>query len=268
MKNLRDILSIAIPAQENLFSISEIYHENTKLRRYQSSKRQQIDAQIIQEMPKAFKTYRTAKRFLLKREFDISQYSLEEVIQQRRSIRHFSGEGATLEELAKLLYLGNGVTGSLQNGNVAWTLRAAPSAGALYPIEMYPITLNVRGISPGIYHYNVREHALELLKEGDYREILYSSALEQEMLLSASVVILLTAIFVRTRSKYGERGYRYVFLDAGHVGENIYLVATAMGFGVVSVGGFYDDELNQLLYIDGVNEAVVYILVLGKRRHA
>jgi SagB-type dehydrogenase family enzyme len=122
--------------------------------------------------------------------------------------------------------------------------------------------------SPGAYHNDVKEHVLELVKQGDYRQVLHSCTLEEEMLPTASVDILLAAVFLRTKGKYGERGYRYALLEAGYIGQNICLMATAMGLGVVSVGGFFDDELNQLLRIDGVNEAVLYVLVLGKRRHA
>lgn len=256
----------ALLLRGDLFSISEIYHENTKARLYQpSSMQKEVDPTLLRMMSKAFKIYTSAEKVPLTKEFPISQCSIEEAIQQRRSIRDFSGEPLKLEEISKLLYLANGITGVLQS-DIPLALRAAPSAGALYPIELYPIVLNVADVRPGVYHYNVKAHVLELLQPGNYRDLLYNYTLKQEMILTASVVFLLTAVFKRTKSKYGERGYRYVLLDAGHIAQNLYLTATAMKLGVVSIGGFYDDALNQLLNVDGVDEAVVYIITVGKAR--
>jgi len=161
-----------------------------------------------------------------------------------------------------LLYLADGITAH----KYGIGFRSAPSAGALYPIEIYPVVNRVTGLEPGIYHYNVRDHALELLKGGDYRGQLIRYCLGQEMPGTANVVLILTAIFHRTRWKYRERAYRYVMLEAGHIGQNIYLAATAMGMGACAIGAFLDDPINRLLEVDGVREAVVYLLTVGRRR--
>jgi len=186
--------------------------------------------------------------------------SLEEAIEKRRSIRDYSGEAMSLGELSLLLHLADGVTAH----RYGIDLRAAPSAGALYPIEIYPVVHNVEGLKPGVYHYNIREHALELLKEGDFRLKMVQYGVGQGMLGTANVVLVLTAIFQRTRWKYRERTYRYVMLEAGHIGQNIYLAATAMGMGACAVGAFFDDPINRLLEVDGVKEAVIYLLTVGK----
>jgi SagB-type dehydrogenase family enzyme len=189
---------------------------------------------------------------------------LEETIRQRRSIREFSGQAMDLVELAKILELADGLTGIAKVEGIVHTLRASPSAGNLHPIEVYPILFTIRDQEPGVHHYNPLDHELERLRPGEYRQHIYESITRQEFVLTASVALALTAIFPRTKEKYGERGYRYTLLDAGHIAQNVYLAATAMGLGVVSVGGMVDDALNDLLLVDGVDEAVVYLIFLGK----
>lgn len=209
--------------------------------------------------PAPYKTYPQAETIPLPTDFSPGGLGLEEAIARRRSIRNYSGQAMSLAELSSLLHHASGVT--LEGG---YPLRAAPSAGALYPIEIYPVAHDVEGLEAGIYHYAVREHALELLKEGDFRQEIVKHALGQRMTGRANVVFLLTAIFQRTEWKYGARAYRYVMLEAGHIGENIYLTATALALGPCAVGAFSDDDLNRLLEIDGEEESVIYMLTVGK----
>jgi len=123
---------------------------------------------------------------------------------------------------------------------------------------------NVAGLEPGVYHYAVREHGLELLQRGDFRAAVMQTGLWQDSLGQANVCFVLSAIFQRTRWKYRERTYRYVMLEAGHVGQNLYLAATSMGLGACAVGAFLDDDLNELLGLDGVEEASLYIISVGR----
>jgi SagB-type dehydrogenase family enzyme len=143
--------------------------------------------------------------------------------------------------------------------------RAAPSAGALYPIELYPVVHNVSDLPSGIYHYAVREHALERLEQGDFRSGVTQAGLYQGFLAQANVCFVLSAIFQRTRWRYHERTYRYVLLEAGHIAQNLYLEATSMGLGACAVGAFLDGTLNDLLGLDGVGEAALYIISVGER---
>jgi len=244
-------------------SVSEMYHENTK---YHAGLVQPpaLTAPELAEKLRAFKIYRRAPVVPLPEDFPVGEMSLEEAISQRRSIREFSGDAITLFELGKLLFFTNGITTARQDGKVTQFLRAAPSAGALYPIEIYPVVLNVTDLASGIYHYNVRDHALELLRPGDYRGTLHSLLLYQDFISTASLLFLMTAVFPRVKGKYGERGYRFSLLDAGHIAQNTYLVATAMNLGAVTIGGFLDDDLNALLGVDGVEEAMVYTTAIGK----
>jgi SagB-type dehydrogenase family enzyme len=181
-------------------------------------------------------------------------------------VREFSGAAISLEQLSYILALSYGVTGEvlLDDGLTTRKRRAAPSAGALYPIEIYPVALRVDGVQDGLYHYVPDEHMLEGLQLRDLRGEIMQAVLYPEVVAQASAVLLLTAIFQRTRFKYGERGYRFVLLDAGHVAQNMYLVATALGVGAVAIGGFLDDEANRLVEMNGVDEAVVYVVVIGR----
>ena len=166
----------------------------------------------------------------------------------------------TLEELSRLLFLTSGITAGL-HGNAR---RAAPSSGALYPIELYPVVHRVDGIEPGVYHYAYREHALELVRAGDFRAPVVEQGIAQEFLGECGVVLFVTMILQRMRPKYQDRSYRYGLLEAGHVGENAYLAATSMGLGACGIGAFMDDAINEMLGVDGVEEAAVYMLGGGQ----
>ncbi len=178
----------------------------------------------------------------------------------RRSTRAYLGTPMSLDELSRLLFLTNGVTAGL-HGNAR---RAAPSSGALYPIEVYPVVHRVEGVEPGVYHYAYREHALEQVRAGDFRAHVVEQGIAQEFLGECGVVLFLTNILQRMRPKYQDRSYRYGLLEAGHMGENAYLAATSMGLGACGIGAFMDDAINDLLGVDGVEEAAVYMVAAGK----
>jgi SagB-type dehydrogenase family enzyme len=156
------------------------------------------------------------------------------------------------------LYAGQGITDQRRS------FRAAPSAGALYPIETYAVVHNVSGLEPGLYHYAVTDHALEQLRTGNLRTQLLLAGIGQDTLAQAQVCLALAATFQRTRWRYHERTYRYVLLEAGHIGQNLYMAATSMGLGACAVGAFLDDQINDLLGLDGVQEAALYLISLGK----
>jgi SagB-type dehydrogenase family enzyme len=145
-----------------------------------------------------------------------------------------------------------------------YALRSAPSAGALYPVETYLSVQMVEGIEPGIYHYGVRDHELELLQPGDFRAEVAKAALDQGFLAEAAVVFAWTAVFARSKWKYKERAYRYVYLDAGHIAQSVALAAVALGLGSCQIAALYDDEVNAILGVDGKEESVVYMTALGR----
>jgi SagB-type dehydrogenase family enzyme len=147
---------------------------------------------------------------------------------------------------------------------VTQAYRASPSAGGLYPLEIYPVLFHVAETEPGIYHYNVQEHTLESVRLGDHRGDLWLYTIRQELVKQASFLFVITGIPARLLWKYRERGYRYVLIEAGHVAQNMYLVGSAIGVGICTIGGFLDDQLCQLMFLDGVQEFPVYIVAGGK----
>jgi SagB-type dehydrogenase family enzyme len=209
--------------------------------------------------PEGVKTYADAERVGLPdpRSHKYRELVLREAIEARRSVRDYSSEPLSLEGLSHLLYVAQGIT------EERWGFRAAPSAGALYPIELYAAVHNVTGLERGLYHYAVPEHGLELLRYGDFRAAVVQAGLGQDFLGQANVCFILSAIFQRTRWRYRERTYRYVLLEAGHIGQNLYLAATSMGLGACAVGAFFDDQFDDLLGLDGEAEAVLYVISVG-----
>jgi SagB-type dehydrogenase family enzyme len=143
-------------------------------------------------------------------------------------------------------------------------LRAAPSAGALYPIETYVVVNAVSGIEPGVYHYGPERHELDLIRVGDFGPEFARAALDQRMAARASVVFAWTAVFERSKWKYKQRAYRYVYLDAGHIAQNVALAAVALGLGSCQIAAIYDDEANALLQVDGSSESTLYMTVVGR----
>ena len=217
--------------------------------------------------PFRFRSYPGAPRVVLSgRDHDGLDVALGELLRRRASSRDFSTR-ATLAApvLGRLLYASYGVQGHRVAEGQRINARPTPSAGSLYPIELYVALQRVDGIADGLYHYDPRSHELERRLDGPVQGRLADMTIGQAMLAQANVVVLMTAVFGRTMWKYKQRGYRYVWLDAGHVGQNLYLVADALGLGAVAVGGFYDAELHDLLALPAAEEAVVYIVCVGIR---
>jgi SagB-type dehydrogenase family enzyme len=187
-----------------------------------------------------------------------SDLSVARAIERRRSLRDYKSRALTTPDLSWLLHAAAGITGP---GGA----RAAPSAGAQYPIETYVAVSRVEGIEPGIYHYAVADHALARVRGGTLGTDLVIAALGQEFLGQAPVVLVLSAIFQRVRWRYRERAYRYALLEAGHIGQNVYLAAEAAGLGACAVGAFFDDAVNRLLEVDGVEEAALMLVPVGPR---
>ena len=145
-----------------------------------------------------------------------------------------------------------------------YLFRTTPSAGALYPLETYLIVHRIERLNPGIYLLDVPGFRLELLKEGDFSQEIVAAALHQSMAAAAAVVFVWTAVIKRSSWKYGERASRYIYLDAGHIGQNLYLAATALEIGCCTIGAFYDDKVNQLIGVDGREETAIYLAAVGK----
>jgi SagB-type dehydrogenase family enzyme len=190
--------------------------------------------------------------------------SLMTLIGQRRSCRDFADKPLPLARLGALLMSAYGVTGALEDpdGYLRY-MRAVPSAGALYPIEIYLVTRRVENLADGLYHYQARDHVLEPIDPELPMDQLGELLLGQYYLDSANVAVIVTAVFERTLKKYGPRGYRYVLLEAGHVAQNLCLVAEEAGLGSICTGGFRDTKLNRRIGLDPETEGAVYVVGIG-----
>lgn len=186
-----------------------------------------------------------------------SAMTLHQAIEQRRSLRSFARTPLALAQLARVLHSTYGITD--RDGG----LRAAPSAGALYPLEIYVVAHHVEQLPKGIYHYLPSDNALVPRESGDFREQLKAKSVGQGTAADAAVVLAFSAVFHRTRRKYGERANRYILLDIGHAAQNTYLSATALGLAPCALGAFLDDEINRLFRVDGAAEAVLYMMAVG-----
>ncbi|HNU35041.1 MAG TPA: SagB/ThcOx family dehydrogenase [Methanomassiliicoccales archaeon] len=209
--------------------------------------------------PGTYKEYPDRPRTALP-EAKRSEVSLDALLRGRHSVRLFSEEAVSMEDLSSLLWSCDGIT----RRERGYEFRTAPSAGALYPVETYVAVNNVEGAAPGIYHYSVKHHALEQIRKGHLGEELARAALDQGMCASAPLVFIWTAVFERSRWKYGERAYRYVYLDAGHMAQNLALAAVSLGLGSCQIAATFDDEVNELLGVDGEEESVLYMGVVGR----
>jgi len=186
---------------------------------------------------------------------------LAAALNARASERTFSEEPFALAELATLLWAAYGVSHESQD----LPLRTAPSGGALYPLELYALVLRVEELAQGLYHYDPLRHVLEPLVEAVEPARVDALTAYPELVSPAGAVLFVTALFWRSRFKYGLRGYRFVLLEAGHVGQNVLLAASALGAAAVPIGGVFDRRVEELLEVDGVDESLVYALSVGRR---
>lgn len=193
--------------------------------------------------------------------------ALMRLLRARESCRQYERRSLPLEKLATLLAGAYGIARvdrKILDG-AGTLLRSVPSAGGLFPLEVYLALQLVEGASDGLYHFNVRKHSLEPLSTGmclsDFSPVLYT----YPFIENANAVLFLSAVFARTQKKYGSRGYRYILLEAGHVAQNICLLAAAAGLGSLCMGAFSDARLNRMLGLDGATEATVYAVAVGQR---
>jgi len=194
-----------------------------------------------------------------------STVSIEEALLNRRSVRKFSDKKLTMHDISQLLWAAYGITEKHPSpGFMRGGLRTAPSAGALYPLEIYIVAGNIDGLEPGLYKYQSDQHCLEFIREGDFRNQLAKSALDQAFLTNAPALLVYTAVFKRTTEKYGDRGKeRYVCADLGHSAENVYLQAVSLGLGTCVVGAFSDEMVIDALVLPP-DETPLYIMPVGK----
>jgi SagB-type dehydrogenase family enzyme len=186
-----------------------------------------------------------------------SELSVEEALARRRSVRDYGKANLSLSEVGQLLWAAQGITSG--GGK-----RTAPSAGALYPLEIFVVAGHVEGLAAGVYQYQPHNHKLRLEKEGDVRRELAFQAVSQEWIAEAPAVLVIAGVYERTMSKYGERGQRYVHMEVGYASQNVYLQAETLGLATCAVGAFQDGNVRELLGLRR-RERPLLLMPVGKK---
>lgn len=192
-----------------------------------------------------------------------SKFDLYSTLVSRKTCRDFSTQLIKVNQLSDLLYYSIGMKKIVENNSS--NNRMYPSAGARYPLEVYLIIFKSEQLRMGVYHYHFKTHSLEvILPEPVFEQAMQQ--LNQSWIRKAGILIVISAVFERTEMKYKDRGYRHILTEYGHIAQNLYLVSTALGLGVCSIGGFVDDGLNRLLDIDGRIESVIGLIAVGNKK--
>jgi SagB-type dehydrogenase family enzyme len=256
-------------AEEMGFSPSELYHENSSVRRTDTLMYGRVNVfnsvkEIKQVVARGLPAYRGSPAVALKYPVAQLENPLDQVIRRRRSARGFRPTSVEPSTLGEVLYLSCGASfeGEDEDG-VLWQFRNAPSAGALYAVDTYVLARDIAGIGPGAYLYRPSDHSLGLVANGDYSSKLEEATSLGAVAEAAAFCVALCGVMARAKVKYGERGYRFILLESGHIAQNLLLAATSRGLAGISVGGFVDDEVNALLRLDGCEQAVMYLVFIG-----
>ncbi len=209
-----------------------------------------------------FKSYPRLPRVVLPEPEEL-KFDIFKLLKKRRSSRKFSNQFLEITELSNLLFWSAGIMKVGKNWEkMGDSRRSYPSGGARYPLEIYLGVNRVRGIEKGVFHYNVKGHFLE--KSGAKEDLeKLKKTLTSKWARDAALILVISAVFYRTLGKYQDHGYRYILLEAGHLAQNFYLLATALKWICCGLGGFDDYKFNELLDLDGENEAVLYVFALG-----
>ena len=240
--------------------ISKTFYEKTKIKTFSQKN---ISSKDWPESWKRIftKDFARLQKVKLPENIPLLKISLSKVLLERRSERNFLGKPTNAACVGTLLFYSSGIIPGVKQWNS--TRRFYPSAGARYPLEVYLSIGNVKGLKNGLYHYNVRDHSLDVLWQKENVNKMIARLTNQDWVVGSNIIILITSVFQRTQIKYGDRGLRHIFLEGGHLAQNIYLVATTLGLKVCAIGGFVDDRINKIIDIDGENEGILYVLAVG-----
>ena len=242
------------PKTDDPVSLSQLFHLNSEPWVNDSG---QPPAPFVQTT----KSYAGAARIALP---ETDPGGVDQLAGARRSVRAFQDTPLALHDLAAWLRSGYRVLGPDQVDTGQNVLRRpVPSAGALYPLEIYLLVRNVEGLAKGIYHYDVIGDDLEVVAEGSWEQQAAEAFYTWSFVSDAPVILCMGAVFARNQSKYGPRGYRYILLEAGHVAQNLCLAAAERDLSTLCMGGYRDGALNRLIALDGVEEAILYTMALG-----
>jgi SagB-type dehydrogenase family enzyme len=249
--------------QGDEYQIWETFHENSKGSNYHIGPSEEEVIQKMEQLHEAlpFVGFPIVELPAPLKKFD---FSLDQVLTSRRSVRKFSSCTIGLQPLSTILHYAYGVNLEKGKTNSLRALRTVPSGGALYPLEIFFHSTQITGLASGIYHYNPIQHHLRLIKEGDATSEISAGMVQKDITTNALLTIFISAVFERSIFKYGNRGYRFIFLEAGHVAQNINLISQALGLGCLNIGGYFDRKIDDLLDFDGLTQSTIYISAIGK----
>lgn len=252
----RSNISLLLKKIEGEASLSDTFHKKTNNAAVAYANPQKIPQTWIKIH---FKTYPRLERVALLSTPQLK--GIAKIMHRRRSMRDFSGAPISKNMLSYILYSACGLI--RLDKNIDNSRRPYPSAGARYSIEVYPVILRCAGMEKGLYHYNVGEHTLELLLKKDLSSLLEKIMGKQPLILTASAIFIITGVLDRNRIKYGDRGYRFALLEAGHLGQNLCLLSTELGLGSCPIGGYIDSAIDSLLDIGHTKEYTLYTVAVG-----
>jgi SagB-type dehydrogenase family enzyme len=240
------------------FSVSNDFHKQTKIKQFNKEKNH--------KKPKTwtkiyYKSYPRLDKIFLPQPEENNNNNLFRLLTLRRSRRKFSEKTLNQKELSTILSYSAGIT-QIDNSKFEYALRSYPSAGARFPLELYININKTDKIKKGIYHYNIKENSLELIRQGNYQK-LFKNITNQNICSKSNINIIITAVFDRTRIKYGNRGYRFPFIEAGHLAQNLYLISESLKLNCCAIGGFIDNKINNLLDLADTCEKTIYIVSIG-----
>jgi SagB-type dehydrogenase family enzyme len=245
---------------------AESFHEASRLAPSTVAARMAGSARLAAEPLLQVSATRASRRHPHRAGVDLARSTLPRMPLRDALDRRRSGLGAAALPLRRRqlsALLSASYAARLRNDRLR---RPVPSAGGLYPLELYPVVRSVSGVKPGVYHYDPYVDRIELLGDGDPTAELAAAVVDPELAREAALTIALTAVFPRVRFKYGQRGYRFALLEAGHLAQNLVLTAAALRLAALPYGGFYDRRIDAIVGADGIDECSVYVLFFGERR--
>jgi SagB-type dehydrogenase family enzyme len=242
----------------------ELFHENSKTSRYEALP---PDEEVLATMQLTWQAlpFTGYPAVELPAKLPSLNLTLSEAITTRTTARQLQSGKIALAEVAALLFYAYGITRENVGTEFPRPFRVVPSGGALYPLELFFYSKMVTGLEAGLYHYNPLEKVLRRVRAGEQTELIESILVQRELATCASLLVFITAVFERSTFKYGNRGYRFALLEAGHVAQNVNLVANALGLGCANLGGYFDRRADDFLDLDGLLHSTIYMVVIGHR---
>jgi SagB-type dehydrogenase family enzyme len=242
----------------------EIFHENSKLSEYDRFLPDELMAVYLNQLSESL-SFDTCTEVPLPTTRTGFQLSLEEAMTRRETTRNLTPSTLSIEDLATLLHYAYGITRDNKETVFQRGFRVVPSADAFYPLEIFFHALHIEGLSTGLYHFNPTRNSVSVLRGSDHSGLIARGLTQKHLAISASLIVFITAMFERTILKYGNRGYRFVLLEAGHVAQNINLAATGLNLACVNIGGYFDAHIDSVLGIDGLTHSTVYMVAIGEK---